>query len=149
MCMSHVTRTNESCHTQCVWRDSIECVTLVIMYAIYECCSKLMKESCTMYEWVMSHTCHVWMRHGYVTRTLWVLLNICMSDVTHMWMRHGTRISHMNGSRSCHTEALCVLLNIWTNHVTHINESCHTYITYDWVTVMSHGSLMSAVKHRY
>ena len=47
--------------------------------------------------------------------------------MSHIWMSH---VTHMN--ESCHTYEW-VMSHIWMSHVTHTNESCHTY---DWV--MSH-----------
>ena len=47
--------------------------------------------------------------------------------MSHIWMCH---VTHMN--ESCHTYEW-VMSHIWVSHVTHMNVSCHTY---EWV--MSH-----------
>jgi len=61
--------------------------------------------------------------------------------MSHIWMSH---VTHMN--ESCHTYEW-VMSHIWMGHVTHTNESCHTESchTYEWV--MSHIG-MSRVTHR-
>ena len=48
-------------------------------------------------------------------------------EMSHTWTSH---VTHMN--ESCHTYER-VMSHIWTSHVTHMNESCHTY-----ERVMSH-----------
>jgi len=71
--MSHVTRMNESCHTD-------------------EWVMSHMWMSCHKYEWVMSH---IWMSH--VTR----MNESCQTHewvMSHIWMSH---VAHMN--ESCHT----------------------------------------------
>ena len=55
--------------------------------------------------------------------------------MAHIWMSH---VTHMN--ESCHTYEW-VMSRIWMSHVTHMNESCHTC---KWV--MSH-TWMSHVTH--
>jgi len=119
--------------------------------------------TCSINDEVMSHT---WMRHtymfykwwGHVTHINWVMSHISWvmsrvwrSDVLHMnssrhtydcgiltgsmdnqvtshiWMNHVTRINE-----SCHTDGW-VMSHIWMSHVTQMDESCHTC---EWV--MSH-----------
>jgi len=87
-----------------------------------------------------THTCHT---HTHVTRG-WHVSSICdrphsMWDMTHpymtSWMRH---VTHMN--ESCHTYE-CVMSHIWMRHVTHMNESCHTYewfMSHLWMRHVSH-----------
>jgi len=68
-CMSHVAHTNESCH-------------------IYEWVMSHMYESCRTYEWVLSH---MWVRMR--MSHMWVMSHIWMSHVTYGWV-----MSHMNES---------------------------------------------------
>jgi len=122
---SHVTHTNESCHTYervmshesrhryewavCVTRRSYRCgrTHLCVSHkSCHMCRVTPTNESCRTYECVMPH----------------------------IWMSH---VTHMNAS--CHTyewvvspnmSVRCMLLNFagtWTSHVTHMNESCRTY----------------------
>ena len=147
--ISHVTHTNESCHTY-KWVVGTH-----------------VNESCHTYEWVMSH---VWMSH--VTRMheschVRSYTQACEWRRAHkdhyVWMRYVTNllvrdfknwntschtcewviVTHMNESchtyewvmshnESCHTYEW-VMSHIWMSHVKHLNESCHTH---DWV--MSH-----------
>jgi len=63
--------------------------------------------------------------------------------MSHVWMRH---VTHMNESH--HTYGW-VMSHIWVSHVTRINASCHTY---EWVTShiwMSHVTRMSESCHTY
>jgi len=85
-----------------------------------------MDESCLIYEceWVMSHTlyeCEWVMSHIWVmSHTLygWVMSHIWM------WMSHVSYIvTHLH---ECHTSAR-VKSHTSMRHVTHTNESCHTY----------------------
>jgi len=54
--------------------------------------------------------------------------------MAHIWMSH---VTHTN--ESCHTYEW-VMLHIWMSHGTHMNVSCHAYkyvaYTHEWV--MSH-----------
>jgi len=57
----------------------------------------------------------------------------------HVWMSH---VTHMNDS--CHTYEW-IMTNIWMRHVSNLNESCHTY---EWVMShiwMSHGTHMNEI----
>jgi len=56
--------------------------------------------------------------------------------MSHIWMSH---VTHMNESR--HTYEW-VISHIWVSHVTHMNESCHTY-------EMSHVTHMNESCHTY
>jgi len=74
----------------------------------------MLKESCHMYEWAMSH---VWM--GHVTH----MNESCHTYdyvMWHIWMSH---VTHMN--ESCCTYEW-VMSHIWMSPITHMNESRHT-----------------------
>ena len=86
-----------------VWHDSFHvcaathlCVLHLSQYVQSMSAAKHMHESCYTYEWVISHTYHVWMRHYDVTqkrssqyvqytRAVWHdSLHVC--DATHLWV---------------------------------------------------------------
>ena len=106
--ISHVTHTNESCHT-------CECVTWLSLHTwLNELCHTYACVTCHTNEGVMSH---VWMSH--VTRT-----NISRDDRYHcirQWTSHVTRINE-----SCRTYGW-VTSQVRMSHFTHMNESCHTH----------------------
>ena len=79
-------------------------------------------QSCHTYQWFMSHEIHVY-TYGYVMCT------------------HTNESGHTY--ESCHTCIRWVTSHTWISHVTHMNESCHTY---EWVTSyiwMSHVTNMN------
>jgi len=108
--VSHVTHMNESCHTYVTW----------LIYMWHDSMN-VCGESCHTYEWVMSHIRDV--THLYVARLYlcmwWVMSHIWMSHVTHMWRDSSTRGT--------------TLLMYVVSNVTHMSESCHTYVT--WLAI--------------
>ena len=55
--------------------------------------------------------------------------------MSHIWMSH---VTHMN--ESCHTYEW-VMSHIWMRHVTNMNESCHTYecvMSHIWMSHVTH-----------
>ena len=97
--MSHVTHTNESCHT-CEY----------VMSHTYQVSYWFVDESCHTSEWVMSH---IWMSH--VTH----LNEAC--DSSNIWISH---VTQMNEGRPSST--WWVTLHIWMSHVTPTKKSCFT-----------------------
>ena len=133
MWMSHVTRMNESYHTyewvishiqmSHVTRTNESCHTYEwVMSHIWMRHVTRTNESCPTYEWVMSHS-------RYTRATLradlrahiheWVMSHVWMS-ISHIWMRH---VTHMN--ESYHTYDW-VMSRSWMSHITRMNESCYT-----------------------
>jgi len=80
-----------------------------------------MKESCLIYEWVLSHT---WKSHVSHMNGSWHTHERVMS---HIWMGPVTHLKN-----ACHTYEW-VLTHIRMIHISRVNGSCHTY---EWV--MSH-----------
>jgi len=114
--MSHVTCTNESCHTY-EW----------VMSHVRMSHVTRINESCHTYEWVMSH---VWMSH--VTRMherFKVLCNLHI-HITHGWMIHDsfTWMCHVNKSCSSHDKSCS------SQEFTH---SYHTWMNDTWLIHMS------------
>jgi len=160
--MSHVAHVNESCRT-CEWVTSHMWMSHDSGGAYSSSkCARRIDAKCLTHSWVWrdAFMCdtwcsHVWdMTHSYVwwlvnlcatARRKWLFLDFFLTFLTfflflcamtrlrvnwvmsHIWMSH---VTHMNDS--CHTYER-VMSHIWTSHVTHMNESCHTY---EWV--MSH-----------
>jgi len=143
--MSHVTHTNESCHT---WSDSSGRPELTSIFSV----SIYINKSCHRYEWVMSHT---WMSHVthmnelciysvsvYIDESchtyewVWYLPCRCVymneSCPTYEWMPH-IWMSHVPPINEACPTYEWVMSHIWMSHVPHMNESCPTY---EWV--MSH-----------
>jgi len=96
--------------------------------------------------------CHVWMSHFHMNAPC----HLCMSHGTYecaMSRTHGPNITYVwvmsHIRESCHvymSHVTCVWAtsHIWMSHVTHMNESCHTY---EWVmshTWMSHVTCVRA-----
>jgi len=83
-----------------------------------------MNETCCVYAFVMSESCHIWvvMSHVSITHMRHMSSLIWVSHVTYEWV-----MSHM--SESCH---------IWVSHVTyewvmsHMSESCHMWVSFIW-----------------
>jgi len=93
-------------------------------------------ESCHIYEWVMWHICmcdmwHTW-HTDHVTSQQRPLRGSTrfMNDSYHISSSH---VTHMN--ESCHTYEW-VMSHIWMIHVTNMNESCHKY---EWVVLHTDG----------
>jgi len=106
--MSHITRINESCNTH-EWGMPRELISHV----------SNRKESCHTHEGDMSHT------NGHK----------CERDTPHIWRGDGMRIkseniyaqfTHHLRWMSCHSYEW-VMSCTWLRHVTHMNESYHTY----------------------
>ena len=140
--MSHVTRTNESCHTyewvmSHVWMcqydapahnqqlagytqrpPELSLVSALAPISVYRSHVTHVNQS---YEWVMSH---VWTSH--VTH----MKESCHTYegvTSHMLISHVSRMNEL-----CHTYE-SVMSHIWTSHVANAKQSCHTY-----ERVMSH-----------
>jgi len=134
------------------------------MSNIWMCHITHMNESCHTHEWVMSHM-QVEGSDGELIRHKIVMLHIWMSHVTYDWvMSHvwhadervrvsvahiHDHITHMN--ESCHSYIVGRIRRRVNppqdRHVTHMNESCHTY-----ECVMSHmqveGSDGELIRHK-
>jgi len=128
--MSHVTRTNESCHTH-GWvmsharmrhatRTNESCRTRT--RHVRKKNVTRMNQSCHTYEQDMSrtnasrHTCERVMAH--VSNLDW---QPHMSETCHTWMSHVTHVDE-----SCRTHEW-IMPAICMSHVTHMNGSCHPY----------------------
>jgi len=122
---TQVTYMNESCHAY------LEVMTHTWMNHVTH-----MHESCRIYEWVN----HVMSRIWKVMSRIWLSHVTHMTEschtyewvMSHIWMNHIPTLQspsktarHMN--ESCHASEES---RIWMSHVTHMTESCHTYI---WV----------------
>ena len=143
---AHVPHTNESCHTyeqviSRIWRSAV----------IHT------NESCHTWKWVMSHTWMIksWMSHwrmSHATRMqgalstyewgmppIWMSHVPCMKEsrheyvwvMSHIWISYARHMyewftSHVWRAHLPHTNECCMHMD---SHVTHINESCHTYET--------------------
>jgi len=101
-------------------------------------------ESCLRYEWVMAHA---WRSHGTYGSEIHVsdvpLLRAILRVMSHISMSH---VTHTN--ESCHTYEW-VMSYIWMSHVTHMSESCHAH---EWVMShirMGHGTDMNESCHTY
>jgi len=121
------TRTNESYHT---YEPHMDKSSRTYEWEPWKAREKRHKRSHVTRKSPVTRT-HTWMSH--VTRT-------------HTWMSHVTRthtwMSHV------HTHAQ-VVQQVWTSHVTHMNESCHTYewaMSHIW---MSHVTYMNEPCHTY
>jgi len=117
MWISHVTcewvmsYVNESCH---MWMSHVTCEW--VMSHVNESCHMWMStsrhnESCHIYEWVMSH----------VNESSWR---------TSQGHRETKQRREQNIGQPRHVTYVWAMSNIWMSHVTHMNESCHTY---EWV----------------
>ena len=165
--MSHVARTNESCHTyeivmSHIWITHVAHMNEPCVMYIWMSHVAHMNESCRKFESVLLHIdgsgCtyklampHIWMRRTCET----IMLHIWMSDwftceaiMLHIWMSLTCE--------SCCTYEWAIMLHIWmsltcesvTSHtwmsaVAHMNESCRTH---EWVTLhtwMSHVAHMN------
>jgi len=126
--MSHVTHTNESCHTY-KW----------VMTNIHT------NESWHIYEWVMSHIEWVMSRStARVSISSRGTSRMQMSHVTHTnesWHIYEWVMSHndcvMSRSTAQHSISRRGTAHISMSHVTNTNESCHTYkwvMTHIWMS---------------
>ena len=105
--MSHVTRTNESCHTF-EWVMSHICMCHVAHMKRKEADEALLQEV---------------QLDAPATGKL-ILIPRC---ATYIWTTWHIRMSHVTHTNApCHTYE-CVMSHIRMSHVTHTNESCHTY----------------------
>jgi len=156
---SHVSHTNESCHTY-LFQTAVP-RKQVISHESYDCV--IYGTTQDTYEWVMSH---IWMSHVTHMNELchtyeWVMSHVCMSHVTSAFSKRPspanklyTRIrhaTHMN--ESCH-KYQWVMAHLWMSHFKHMNESCHTYewVNADtWISQVAHTNesrtRMSHVTH--
>jgi len=126
--MSHFTHMNESWHTYkwgkpCIWMSHVAHTN----------------EACHAYEWGMSR---IWMRHithGWVISLrseschIWWLAtkkeeNVCTSERV-IQKRFNILVVHLVVSQRVMSH-VDEAWDIWMSHVTHMNESCHTY---EWV----------------
>jgi len=143
-----------------VWHDSFICVPWLIHmcamthshvwmpHATYECLMPHMNESCHTYKWVMSQ---IWMNHvthEYVMSYIYAsfVYITCVCVFLHIqsplrecrWMRSGAAWLPYYCA-----PLVCASFTIMS-HVTHINESCHTY---QWV--MSHVNMSCLISTRH
>jgi len=159
--MSHVTRTNESCHR----KEDVDYLQRWWLKTTHVCnvpffsfpnggkwqhvcfMSHTYEKSCHTSEWVMSHIrmSHV-TRHNESCHTYeWVMSHIQMShgpeeDLHHFLLQIAVH-DGMNQSGHVHSRVMSHMngSHIWMSHVTLKSKSCHTY---EWVMSnirMSHG----------
>jgi len=149
--MSHVTRMNKSCHTHesvmsHIWMSHVCHIWMShaahlknLLATRYTISYIYLNESRHTSEWV---TAHIWMSHGthlnesYRTHmnescrtSEWVMSNTYEWVMSHIW-------------KVCSLKNIpylfeCVMSHIWMNHVTHLNESCHTH-KHMWVSHVAH-----------
>jgi len=60
--------------------------------------------------------------------------------MSQLWMSHVTHMNESCHTYECVTSKSCVMSRTWMSHVTYIDESCHTY---KWVIWMSHVTHMN------
>jgi len=75
-----------------------------------------------------THLSEIWFGNGVCAADFAVAkhdIGVATLDYAHLW--HMSHVTH--GNESCHTYEW-VMSHIWMSHVTHMNESCHTY---EWV----------------
>jgi len=185
--MNHVTYLNESCHTQdehaavtescrlyegvmshagrlrsCnwvmshIWRSHVthRTTSLPQMNNV-----AYMNESCRTQVWVMSHmpTCHVAWRMdegimAYVKRRVAFVRKSCrtVDESCHTQGKElaANHVTYVN--ESCHT-CEWIVSHMWIYHVTHVNISCHTceWITsHMWMDHVTRTLWMSHATHR-
>ena len=150
-CMSHVThvwrwrrRVEESC------RPYVEEEESWVMYCMWVGVTSHVTHMCGggHVAHILDESCHPYVKveemRGRVALPICVggvvSPSFCISHVTYTW-RWRTRVEDVNGWDD--------LSHIWMSHVTHMNESCHTY---EWVMShiwMSHVTHMNEVCHTY
>jgi len=98
-----------------------------------------MKESCHIYECVMSHSCaicgaRVMSDHGhatydYVTFHVWMCHVTHINESCHIWICHAPVLLGLCGScpTMSHATYEYVTFHLWMGHVTHMNKSCHVW----------------------
>jgi len=167
--MSHVTHMNESCHTyewvmshiwmshvthmnelQRCFRSTVD-VFLLSFFELFRGAARWpcrwmghvghMNESCHTYEWVMSH---IWMSHvthmnelrrrlRSIVKAFFPFSELCRRAAYWVckWMGHVAHVTNhvTQMNESCHTDEW-VMSHKWMSHVTYVKESCHTY---EWV----------------
>ena len=141
--MSHVTHIKESWHTpewvksQGLFPQHADANTNETCHA-HEWVMVHLNKSRRIPAWVMSHasgmtfvSCHTQTvtshSHEWVMSHMGMSCHMQMSHVTLTWMSHVA--GAIFAARGIH--APWVMSRIWMSHVTHVNESCHTY---KWVT---------------
>jgi len=122
--MNHVIDMHESC-------DTYESVMYLRKEAIEwavgdECVITHTNESCHTYEWVYSiHTIKSHQTYGWVMSLQKNAIQSAVGDawvMTHIWMRH---VTHANESRHTY-ESLCTCERTQSNKQSEMHESCHT-----------------------
>jgi len=166
--MSHDTLVNESCHTYEWVISHIWTIHVTHMNESYHTHKLVMShlwtshvthtnESCHTYEWVSSsflalslsltlcvHVCLFFPPHASFHTSPLPASFSCSRQVLCPWSK--SHVTHKN--ESCHTYDW-VVSHIWMSHSTHMNESCHTY---EWVMShiwMSHVTHMNESCHTY
>jgi len=106
--------------TSYIWHDSFICVTWLTPRKILH-----WKVICCYMSKAMTHS-HVWhdcdMTHSYV----WHDSFVCVT-----WLICGDLLLYVEGFMS----------HVWMNHVTHMNESCHTWeqvVSHVWMSRLTH-----------
>jgi len=130
--VSHRQVDHESCHT---WKSWVKSHINESRHA-NESCHTCMSH--VTHAWVMSYmneSCHMKMSHGISN----VTSPGCPWFMAHKWVMSYTWMRHVKGiSTVILPRWPWVMAHIQTSHVTHMNDSCHTY---EWV--MSKASSMS------
>ena len=112
--------------------------TRVNIYPCIELCCNVVWSS---YVTHMNEFGHIWMNHvtyewvkSHLNEScqIWMRHVMCERVVSHLWMSHVTHMNESCHTYKCHTY-VWVMSHIRTSPATHMNESCHTY---EWV--MSH-----------
>jgi len=110
MCIRYDTYVDESCHTH--------------VNKWFHVCGWVMSHICeyVMSRMWMSHVTHMWVSYFFFKSCHtygWVMSHICKDVMSHMWMN--PVISHVCRRILCVTRLLVC-------HVTHMDESCRTYV---------------------
>ena len=142
----------ERCHVMDMWyvyhrimwcRDLMSCICGEL-----SCHSELMSFICREVSYHCELSCHSAYMHN-VPLSLTCQSCAAIFDMSHACPMPHIRMSHVSHvNESCHTYDW-VMSHIWMGHVTHMNESCHTY---EWVMAhiwMSHVSHMNESCHTY
>ena len=95
---------------------------------LHRTCPEVMSNTCMSHVTTTNAPCHIyeWVRcelsiHLFPRFQIFAAHMSMSCHMSHVQMRH---ITHMN--ESCHTYE-CVMSQIWMSHINHMNESCNTY----------------------
>jgi len=159
MCVAWLIHVCEVTHS-CVWRDSaMRAIRNILRYDVsrwnwrgsrIKCGCHWQFDWCVIWLLRVCHMTYLYFWRDSFTWATWridiVAWRIHTCDMTHyitVWMSH---VTHMN--ESCHTYEW-VMAHIRMSHVTDMNQSCHTY---EWVmsnTCMRHVKHINASCHTH